>query len=96
MLNDQFEINASLFNNARSLPRQREVWKQLSPVFKEMVSILEQEGTFDRLTEIKQYMTNVVAETKQKIMDNNPKEQHGTFISSHVPSCSQRKCRRLS
>ena len=95
VLNDQFAINASLFNNARSLPRQREVWKQLSPVFKEMVSILEQEGSFDRLTEIKQFMTNVVTETKQKIMDNNPKHLQGRYISSHVPSCSERKCRRL-
>ena len=96
VLNDQFEINAASFNNARALPRQREVWKQLSPVFKEMVSILEHESSFDRLSEIKQYMTNVIVETKQKIMDSNPKSQNGTYISSHVPSCLERKCRRLS
>ena len=57
VLNDQFAINASLFNNARSLPQQREVWKQFRPVFKEMVTILEQEGSFDPLTEIEQVMT---------------------------------------
>ena len=56
----EFNHNSFCSKNESYRPKCKDVWKELNPVFRETVSTLEGNCTFDDLKEIKDYMIDII------------------------------------
>ena len=79
--------------NNRTVVHKKEVYKELIPVFKELVSALELECSMEEINRIKEILTVETASAKANFLSKHPRNQRGRMVSSHVPSHLSRKSR---
>ena len=94
-LNLEFESNTSPLHSDTYNTYRKEIWKELSTVLKEIVSTLEQDCMYNDLKVIKEYIIFVIVSNKEQLVNKILNFQKGTNISSHLPLCKKRKCRRF-
>ena len=90
-LNDHFQMLSNDFHCNKTVVQRKEVYKELIPVFKELVQALELECSVRDINRIKEIMTVEIVNAKENFLSKHPRNQRGRMVSSHVPSYLSRK-----
>ena len=93
-LNDHFQMLSNEFHCNRTVVQKKEVYKELIPVFKELVQALELECSVTDINRIKEIMTVEIVNAKENFLSKHPRNQRGRMVSSHVPSHLFRNSKR--